>query len=270
MKKDHIKLKNRIFDISFVIIKLFCVILLFWLIVWSIDFDPISIPIIGFIYLGFALPQCVGRKSRNKHARKQKFKERHKWGFCSRDRKGVWVYTIHYPVEINADCAKGRKFYSEWLIIENGKIIVNPGGSTVDLKNKEVTYHYRKKTEYSWDGCSPKRYFYWFILLGTLDWWHTKQRISKISDTGETIQTDVIWRNFLHASLVHDALYQYLAIIPLRKQEVDTLFYDMLDKSNIFKVVAWVYYFSVKHFGASNLKNIPRNKNSDFKVKFVP
>lgn len=38
----------------------------------------------------------------------------------------------------------------------------------------------------------------------------------------------VFWQRSHHASLVHDALYQYLHTLPISKTAVDQLFYDML------------------------------------------
>ena len=63
----------------------------------------------------------------------------------------------------------------------------------------------------------------------------------------------------MHASLIHDALYQYLDNIPLSKIEVNKLFYDMLIEAGMPRILARVYYFSVHKFGGSDvLPNDPQ------------
>jgi hypothetical protein len=49
----------------------------------------------------------------------------------------------------------------------------------------------------------------------------------------------------MHASLVHDALYQYLDNIPLSKNEVDQLFYQMLLEAGMPKIIAIGYHLFV-------------------------
>jgi hypothetical protein len=53
-----------------------------------------------------------------------------------------------------------------------------------------------------------------------------------------------------HASLVHDALYQYLDTIPVTKDQVDRLFLKMLGDFRLRSI----YYFFVKHFGAMGVE----------------
>jgi hypothetical protein len=57
----------------------------------------------------------------------------------------------------------------------------------------------------------------------------------------------------MHASLVHDALYQYLDNIPLSKIEVDHLFYQMLLEAVMPGLLAKIYHFSVHKLGASDV-----------------
>jgi hypothetical protein len=62
-------------------------------------------------------------------------------------------------------------------MIENSKVIVNSGSSQVDLANKKVTYDLNQPNAYAWDGCPPKRLFFWIALIGTPDWWHGNHKI---------------------------------------------------------------------------------------------
>ena len=90
---------------------------------------------------------------------------------------------------------------------------------------------------YSWDGCTPKRSFLNLSIIGVPDG-HIDYRTM---------------RPFTyHASLVHDALYQYLDTIPVRKKEVDWLFLIMLGD---FKL-RWIYYVMVRLFGGRGVKQL--------------
>jgi len=62
---------------------------------------------------------------------------------------------------------------------------------------------------YAWDGCTPKRSLLNLAIIGVPDG-HVDYR------TGLPYT--------YHASLVHDALYQYLDTIPVTKSQVDQLF----------------------------------------------
>ncbi len=50
-----------------------------------------------------------------------------------------------------------------------------------------------------------------------------------------------------YASLVHDALYQYLDTIPIPRKEIDRVFLEML-KETAFPL-AFLYYIAVRIFG---------------------
>lgn len=111
-----------------------------------------------------------------------------------------------------------RPFYNEnaWLEIKaDGKIIVkgsNPGG-------------------YAWDGCSPKWNFI-DLIFGTPD-----GRFDSTTDKQITY----------YASMIHDALYQYKAVIDVSRKEVDILFKLNLQKSTF---LLWrIYYCAVRIFG---------------------
>ncbi|HEY5716080.1 MAG TPA: hypothetical protein VIS54_06660 [Psychromonas sp.] len=105
-------------------------------------------------------------------------------------------------------------FVSEWLEISaSGQITVKAN-----------------KDGYSWDGCTPKMSVLNLFIFGTPDG-HIDYR---------TMQPYTY-----HASLVHDALYQYLDSLPVSKEKIDLLFLEMLGDFKLRKV----YHFFTKHFG---------------------
>lgn len=227
----------------------------------------------GVIYLGFGLPRWVGWKERRKRAQDAKTREQTKWGFYSRDREGPWLNYIDYPLLKRTDKALGKYFYSEWLIIHNGTIAVNPGPSLVSLGTGMVEYDFTVRRAYAWDGCTPKRWFYWLALFGTPDWGEKLERVATIDSGGTMIShKDVLWQRAHHASLVHDALYQYLDRIPINKQDVDELFHDMLKASGFHPCLAKIYYFAVRFFGADDVKAMvgPTNQNNNLTLTNVP
>ena len=91
------------------------------------------------------------------------------------------------------------------------------------------------KTGYAWDGCTPKRSLFNLWVVGAPDG-HFDHR------TGKPFT--------YYASMVHDALYQYLDTIPVPKKEVDRLFLKMLGD---FKA-RWFYYSMVRLFGGRGVK----------------
>jgi hypothetical protein len=68
----------------------------------------------------------------------------------------------------------------------------------------------------------------------------------------------------MHASLVHDALYQYLVNIPLSKIEVEQLFHDILLEAGMPKLFARDFHLSVQKLGASDVHQDDASVNSDF------
>ena len=98
-----------------------------------------------------------------------------------------------------------------------------------------------------------KRLFFWVALIGTPDWWHGEQNIQAIKEQGELVDKKVFWQLCMHASLIHNALYQYLDNIPLSKIEVDHLFCQMLLKAGMPELLAKVYHFSVHKLGANDV-----------------
>ncbi|KEI71229.1 hypothetical protein [Endozoicomonas elysicola] len=83
---------------------------------------------------------------------------------------------------------------------------------------------------YAWDGCTPKWSLLNLWVIGTPDG-HINHRTMKPYT--------------YYASLVHDALYQYLDTVPVSKQVIDQLFLTMLGD---FKP-RLVYYLAVRLLG---------------------
>jgi hypothetical protein len=216
------------------------------------------------VCLGLFLPRQAGWSIRARRAKKSKVAEQQKWGFASRDREGPWINYIDYPLVRNTSLANNKFFYSDWLAIDDGNIIVNPGTSEVNLESKTVSYDLTKHNTYACDGCTPKRLFFWLALIGTPDWWHGEHRIQALSEQGQLVEKKVFWQLCMHASLVHDALYQYIDTIPLTKIQVDQLFHDMLIEAGMPKLMATAYHCSVAKFGAKDVYPDEAQANSDF------
>lgn len=88
---------------------------------------------------------------------------------------------------------------------------------------------------YAWDGCTPKFSLFNIAIVGIPDG-HVDYR---------TMQPYTY-----HASLVHDALYQYLDSVPIPKREIDNLFLKMLGD---FKL-RHLYHWGVSMFGGLGVK----------------
>lgn len=173
------------------------------------------------VILGFGLPRWIGKGEREQRAQDAMDRELATWGFHGRDREGAWINYIDRPLVKQTDIARGKYFYGEWLAIHDGYIVVNPGRATVDGVAGQVTYHSDQPRTYAWDGCSPKLSFYWLALIGTPDWWQRIEPVQFVDAGGrlgsESVPKSMFWPKAHHASLVHDALYQYLGLIPISK-----------------------------------------------------
>ncbi len=136
-------------------------------------------------------------------------------------RKGNYPYIFKEFSDIThqTDWRLSEPFVSEWLEISvSGLITVKAGANG-----------------YAWDGCTPKISVLNLFVLGVPDG-HIDHRTMK---------------PFTYkASMIHDALYQYLDSVPVPKAKIDLLFKDMLGD---FKL-AWLYYWCVKHFGGRGVK----------------
>ena len=253
-----------------------------WLLIPSI--------VVMVVSLGFGLPGWQEWEERQRRARKAKKDEKEKWGFHSREREGPWINYIDYPLVKKTKYASGKdgpySFYSEWLIIQDGYIMVNPGKSTINPGKKTITYDFTDQRGYAWDGCTPKKWFYWLAIIGTPDWLQKVEEIKavvipddKSKEKGTNVRSNddyklkgkkVFWQKALHASLIHDVLYQYLDTIPISKSDVDKLFYKMLRESGVWWFIAWTYYFGVSVFAAWGLQKGDRKERSDFTVENFP
>lgn len=272
MPKNPVTIKRKKVDYLFKwagLAALACIIVIFAVLNWFLWKDaalPASLSLLlaaVVVVLGIGFPRWVGFDIRLERATQSKTRERAKWGFHGRDREGPWINYVDRPVVARADCAQGKRFYSEWLIIHDGLIIVNPGESEVRRENGawKVTYDLSVRRTYAWDGCTPKRFFYWVAVVGTPDWWHAPQKIEtiEVNDGVCSIvpqKPEPIWQIAHHASLVHDALYQYLDHHPIAKEDVDGLFHAMLLKSNVPGPIAALYHWAVKKWGPAREEGI--------------
>ncbi len=131
-------------------------------------------------------------------------------------RKGNFLYK--FKIQKDYIYESGWKleaaYSSEWLEIStSGQIRVKANDSG-----------------YAWDGCTPKWSVFNLFIFGVPDG-HVDYRIMKPYT--------------YYASLVHDALYQYLDSVPVSKDKIDLLFLEMLGDFKLRKI----YYFFVKHCG---------------------
>jgi hypothetical protein len=260
MKNKTIKLRRPFFDISLwaaTVLGVFIVLSLYFV---SPDFIPICLLFGVFLLLGLGLPRWQAKKENAKRAMIAKVKEHEKWGFHSRDREGPWINYVDYPLIRASQYAEGKQFYSEWLIIHNGLIIVNPGLSLVNLNDNTVNYDFSVKHAYAWDGCTPKRWFFWLVLIGTPDWAQKIEDIRTIDNETPCKKKEQFWQQAHHASLVHDALYQYLDSIPIPKRDVDNLFHEILIESGFSSIMAKIYHLAVRYLGARDVgENDPKS-----------
>ena len=205
------------------------------------------------VYLGVLLPRWVGRKERQRRAEAALARDQAKWGFPCRDHVGPWLNFIDQPFLRHCPEFAGRYFYSEWLLIHDGLLMVNPGHSQVDLQRGEVRYDFARPQTYAWDGCTPKVPFYWLAIIGTPDWWEKRHRVLGLR-ASQAVEHEVFWPLAHPASLIHDALYQYLNVAPVAKHEADLLFLHMLREAGMGRLPAFVYYLAVRLFGAPDVR----------------
>jgi hypothetical protein len=125
-------------------------------------------------------------------------------------RKGNFPYK--FKIVEDYVCESGwtldQPFHSQWLEIStSGQIRVkaNEGG-------------------YAWDGCTPKWSLLNLCIVGAPDG-HIDYR---------TMQPYTY-----AASLVHDALYQYLDSVPVAKEDIDRLFLQMLGDFKLRRIYYW-------------------------------
>ena len=89
---------------------------------------------------------------------------------------------------------------------------------------------------YAWDGCTPKT-FLLNLVVGTPD---------------GVVDTRTGWPRTYHASLVHDALYQFLPDgLPLTRAQADRCFLELMKETDF--VLRYLYYAAVRLFGGFTL-----------------
>jgi len=133
-----------------------------------------------------------------------------------KERKGDFPYIFKEMVDFQyqTDWRLKAPFVAEWLEISVDGLVTVKANTT----------------GYAWDGCTPKVSLLNLAIVGVPDG-HVDYRTMK----------PFTYR----ASMVHDALYQYLDTIPIKKRDVDLLFLKMMGD---FKL-RHVYHFFVKYFG---------------------
>jgi len=228
--------------------------------------DAVLFWIVSGIIIGFWMlfkREEQDRFKRDKHIQTQR-NNQDLWGFYARAKGDVWVKTVNHPVVVENTFydefsderkANWRNFYSPWLVITDKYIIVNPGNSIKLANQHKIQYDLSLPTTYAYNGCSPKiRLFAW--VLGTPDMWKMPVRYLTPSEScrGNTyVERWDIWRVAYRASLVHDALYQYLHVIPFSKTEVDDLFKLHLEEDGFPHRLARIYHFFVTKGGGTEV-----------------
>lgn len=131
-----------------------------------------------------------------------------------------WIYKITEDYQYQATGWQLKEdFDSEWLHINREGVV------TVKANQRG----------YAWDGCTPKWSLLNLWVIGVPDG-HVNYR---------TMQPYTYY-----ASLVHDALYQYLEWVPVSKREIDRLFLKMMGD---FKL-RYIYYAFVRLFGGLGVR----------------
>jgi hypothetical protein len=134
-----------------------------------------------------------------------------------------WIYVLgedfDYPIGqyLSADCREGCAFQDR-----RGarRLEIHPDGTL------------RIPAGYAWDGCTPK-FALWDIVIGTPD-----------GMPNQTTQKPKAY----YASLVHDALYQFLdAGSPITREQADQLFLELLTRDGF--APRQLYYRAVRLFG---------------------
>lgn len=126
----------------------------------------------------------------------------------------TWRYKLNAPFTYSHALLQGVVFSCEWATIKDGCISIEQG--------------------YAWDGCSPA----WNIPK-TNRWLGTPDGFRRKDGKPESYE----------ASLVHDVLCQFSKLIPMTKEQVCDLFYEMLRQGGFSKPTAKLYRKAVYIFG---------------------
>ncbi|WP_144392150.1 DUF1353 domain-containing protein [Pleionea sediminis] len=172
-----------------------------------------------------------------------------------RDKGGFWVNALNESLSVRLPLRMPKKaleidnFYGEWLILEKGEAIVNPGKLLVKNPESMQEYDFSQTRSYAWNGCSPKFRFMWF-LVGTPDLWPIVTAFQSQRNEAKKVIRQKRWQAALRASLVHDAFYQYLNYFKehseINKLYIDRLFYTHLLEDGVPSWLATIYYLAVR------------------------
>ncbi len=124
-----------------------------------------------------------------------------------------WRYKLEEDLVHTSKHLDGVSFHSDWLVIENGSIIL--------------------RKEYTWDGVTPAFHFFG-IWWGV--WDGPKGKDGKV----------VTWK----ATAVHDAFCQFIGLIKgITKEQTVAVFKELLELSDSPKFISKVYPAFVNYFG---------------------
>ena len=162
------------------------------------------------------------KESRRQKIQAKQESEMDRWGFHARDRRGPWIYKVARETWFKTHI-RNHTFDCDWFRLEKDGLVVIKASS---------------ERAYAWDGCTPKVVFgKKQFILGTPDGYQDSNMFLPV--TG-------------YASLVHDAFYQYLHVIPVKKKVVDEIFKLELQRAGFW---FWpVYYLAVRLFGGITVK----------------
>lgn len=129
------------------------------------------------------------------------------------DQDFEWDVSKHLNAPVPDGCAFEDRNGRRWLEI-------NPMGMAKVL------------ADYAWDGCTPK-FVIWDIVFGIPD--GIPNELTKKPKA-------------YYASLMHDALYQFLdAGLPMDRKGADQVFLELLERDKFGP--RWIYYAAVRLFG---------------------
>lgn len=124
-----------------------------------------------------------------------------------------WRYKLTEDYTYESPHLAGISFCSDWLLIDGGRLLIRAG--------------------YAWDGCSPAWRLPGGVWVGTPD--------GPLGADGRP--------QSYYASLVHDALCQYKADVPITKAATLALFADLLRQGGFPPWRVLLYVAAVKLFG---------------------
>lgn len=132
--------------------------------------------------------------------------------FKKRNKHSFWIYKLESDFEYQTDL-KTEYFESDWLtIFRDGRLRINK--------------------DYAWDGCSMKIDVLDLFVVGVPD---------------GVVNIKTMKPKTYYASLVHDALYQYMGYHSITRKQTDQLFRKIMKENNF--LLRWIYYSVVRSVG---------------------